>query len=99
MEFADPVGAREDEIFIAAIEARAAEGAGVKIHALDRHSGGAIEHDDTLSDQAAEDFDPFSGSGHQRLGPIQCGHANYESIGRARASQICWIRPGLRREP
>ena len=76
MKFANPVGARDDEIFVAAVEMRAAEVARMQVHALDRGAGGAVEHDDALREQAAEDFDSFSGIGHQRIRTAERGRVD-----------------------
>ena len=77
MQLADLVRTGDDEIFVAAVEARAAEVARMKVHALDGGSGGAVEYNDPLRDQATKDFDSFSGIGHRRLGPLQRGPVNY----------------------
>jgi hypothetical protein len=45
----------------------------MKIHALNRGSGGAIKDDDTLRQQTAEYFNSFGGSGHQYIRASQVG--------------------------
>jgi hypothetical protein len=55
---------------------------------MDRGSGGAVEHDDTLREQAAKDIDSFPGIGHQQLGLLQGDQVNYQNIRGARASQF-----------
>src|SRR6185437_12185221 len=53
---------------------RPAEVAGMQVHPLDRGTGGAIEHYDAPREEAAEDFDSFSGIGaigHQHISAAQ----------------------------
>ncbi len=77
MQFADLFGARQHQVFVAAVQLRTAEVARMQVHALDRSSGGAVEHHDSFREQLAQNFDSFAGGGHHLLGTPKRVAVNY----------------------
>ena len=98
MKLADAIGAGEHQVFVAAVELRAAEVARVEIHPLDRSSGSAVKDHDALRQQAAQDFNSFSGVGHHALGPR--GRSRVELLDyRTGAGVAIWSVEGRRARP